>query len=93
VEYYGYHKKGHYKSEYKTSRKTQNQVSEVKKIVDHDSFYWSACYKDYYRAHENGKENIEYYLKQDRQVCIVIYNEGDCDGSRTLIRHILWCAR
>jgi hypothetical protein len=79
VEYYGCHKKGYYKNEYRASRKTQNQVLEIKKIVDHDSFYWSACYKDYYRTHKNGKENTEYYPEQNRQVYIIIYNEGDPD--------------
>jgi hypothetical protein len=61
VEYYGCHKKGHYKNEYRVSRKTQNKVSEVKKAVDHNSLHWSACYKDYYRAHDNGKKNAGYY--------------------------------
>ena len=61
MEYYGYHKKGYYKNEYRISGKTQNQISEVKKPVDHGSFYWSACYKDYCQFHENGKENAGYY--------------------------------
>jgi hypothetical protein len=61
VEYYGYYKKDHYKNEYRAPGKTQNQVLEVKKPIDYDSLYWSACYKDYYRAHKNRKENIEYY--------------------------------
>jgi hypothetical protein len=39
VEYYGCHKKGHYKSEYRTTGKRQNKVSEVKKAVDHNSLY------------------------------------------------------
>jgi hypothetical protein len=66
VEYYGCYKKGHYKNEYRASRKTQNKISEVKKIINYDSFYWSACYKDYYRTHDNGKENAGYYPGQDR---------------------------
>jgi hypothetical protein len=66
VEYYDYHKKGHYKNEYRISGKTQNKVSEMKKTVDHNNLYWSACYKDYCRAHDNGKENAGYYPGQGR---------------------------
>jgi hypothetical protein len=33
----------------------------MKKTVDYNNLYWSACYKDYYRAHDNGKENAGYY--------------------------------
>jgi hypothetical protein len=79
VEYYGCHKKDHYKSEYRASGKIQNQVSEIKKPVDHDSLHWSACYKDYYQFYENREENAGYYPEQDRQVCIITYNEGDPD--------------
>jgi hypothetical protein len=61
MEYYGYHKKGHYKNEYKISGRTQNQVLEIKKPVDYGSLYWSACYKDHCRFHENRKENAGYY--------------------------------
>jgi hypothetical protein len=61
VEYYGCYKKGHYKNKYRVYKKTQNKVSEVKKAVDYNSLYWSVCYKDYYRAHDNGKENAGYY--------------------------------
>jgi hypothetical protein len=77
VEYYGCHKKGHYKNKYRISGKTQKTVSEIKKTVDYDSLHWSACYKDYYRAHDNGKENAGYYPGQDRQVCIITYNKED----------------
>jgi hypothetical protein len=66
VKYYGYHKKGHYKSKYRSTSKEQNKIAEVKKTVDHDNFYWSIYYKDYCRAHENGKENTGYYPEQDR---------------------------
>ena len=56
---------------------------EVKKAVDYNNLYWSACYKDYYRAHDNGKENIGYYPEQDKQVCMVTHNEGDPDDYDT----------
>jgi hypothetical protein len=87
VEYYGCHKKGHYKNEYRASGKTQNKVSEVKKTVDHNNLHWSACYKDYCRAHDNGKENAGYYPGQGRQVCMVTYNEGDPDDYNTEPEH------
>jgi hypothetical protein len=77
VECYGYYKKGHYKNECRASGKTQKTVSEVRKAVDHNNLYWSVCYKDYYRAHDNGKENAGYYPERGRQVYIVIYNKGD----------------
>jgi hypothetical protein len=51
----------------------------VKKVVDYDNFYWSACYKDYYRAHDNKKENAGYYPEQDKQIYIITHNEGDPD--------------
>jgi hypothetical protein len=79
VECYGCHKKGHYKNKYRVSGKTQKTVLEVKKAVDHNSLYWFACYKDYYRAHDNGKKNAGYYPGQDRQIYIITYNEGDPD--------------
>jgi hypothetical protein len=83
VEYYGCYKKGHYKNEYRVSGKTQNKISEVKKAVDYNSLHWSACYKDYYRAHDNRKENAGYYPGQGRQVCMVTYNKGDPDDYDT----------
>jgi hypothetical protein len=58
VEYYGCYKKGHYKSKYRVSEKIQNQVSKIKKTVDYDNFYWSACYKNYYRAYKNGIKTL-----------------------------------
>jgi hypothetical protein len=87
VECYGYHKKGHYKNKYRISGKTQNKVAEVKKTVDHDSLHWSAYYRDYYRAHDNGKENTEYYPGQDRQVCMVTHNEENPDNYDTEPEH------
>jgi hypothetical protein len=84
VEYYGCHKKGHYKNEYRASGKTQNKVSEVKKTVDHNGLHWSACYKDYCRAHDNGKKNAG----QGRQVCMVTHNEGDPDDYNTEPEHL-----
>jgi hypothetical protein len=83
VECYGCYKKGHYKNEYRASGTAQNKVSEVKKAVDHNSLHWSACYKDYYRAHDNRKENAGYYPGQGRQVCMVTHNEGDPDDYDT----------
>jgi hypothetical protein len=87
VECYGCYKKGHYKNECRASEKTQNKVLEVKKAVDHDSLHWSACYKDYCRAHDNEKENAGYYPGQDRQVCMVTHNEGDPDDYDTEPEH------
>jgi hypothetical protein len=55
----------------------------VKKAVDHDSLYWSACYKDYYRAHDNRKENAGYYPRQGRQAFIITHNEEDPDDYDT----------
>ena len=55
----------------------------MKKTVDYNSLHWSACYKDYYRAHDNGKENTGYYPEQDRQVYIITHNEGDPDNYDT----------
>ena len=87
VECYGCHKKGYYKNEYKASGKTQNKVSEMKKAVDHNNLYWSACYKDYCRAHDNRKENAGYYPGQGRQVCMVTHNEEDPDNYDTEPEH------
>jgi hypothetical protein len=83
MECYGCHKKNHYKNKYRASGKTQKIVLKIKKTVDHDSLYWSACYKDYCRAHDNGKENAGYYPEQDRQVYMVTYNEEDPDNYDT----------
>jgi hypothetical protein len=47
----------------------------MKKAVDHDSLHWSACYKGYYRTHDNEKENAGYYPGQDRQICMITHNE------------------
>jgi hypothetical protein len=55
-------------------------MSEIKKTVDYNNLYWSACYKDYCRAHDNGKENAGYYSGQDRQIYIIIHNEEDPDN-------------
>jgi hypothetical protein len=54
-------------------------MSEIKKAVDYNNFYWSACYKDYYRAHDNRKENAGYYPEQNRQAYIVTHNKRDPD--------------
>jgi hypothetical protein len=87
VECYGCYKKGHYKNKYRVSGKTQKIVSEVKKAVDHNNLHWSACYRDYCRAHDNRKENAGYYPGQDRQVCMVTHNEGDPDDYDTKLEY------